>query len=136
MKTRICLSALAILAAGALVPAHAATVSKAESNSRTASSGATVQFVYHRAARPVFVVPSNVRVGVNTREDRYIADKILRQAVAEGAIRPNSRPLNLSVRNGRVHWSGRLDSSAQHRALISITRQTRGVRDINDELRK
>jgi hypothetical protein len=84
---------------------------------------------------PAYAVPGNLQIKASSREDRYLADRIVHEAVAEGALRPGDPPINLSVKNGRVHWHGRIVSSSQHRALIGITRATRGVRDIQDELR-
>ncbi len=79
--------------------------------------------------------PDNLRIVAFTREDQLIADSIIRRAMAEGALGVGAPPVSLTVKNGRVHWYGKLASSRQHRDLIGITRHVRGVRDINDELR-
>ena len=78
--------------------------------------------------------PDNLRIVAFTREDQLMADRIIRRAMAEGALGMGAPPVSLTVKNGRVHWYGTLGSSRQHRDLIAITRHTRGVRDINDEL--
>jgi hypothetical protein len=78
--------------------------------------------------------PSNLRIVAASREDQYIADRIIQRAMAEHLLGPGAPPVSLNVRNGRVHWYGAIASSRQHRDLIAITRHTRGVRDINDEL--
>jgi len=79
--------------------------------------------------------PDNLRIVAFTRDDQLIADRIVRRAMAEGALGIGAPPVSLTVKNGRVHWYGQLGSSRQHRDLIGITRHIRGVRDINDELR-
>ena len=90
---------------------------------------------HERVVVPVYAVPeARLRIKASSRRDHALAHDYINGLGASRALAPSGPPVDVSIRNGKLHLHGVVESSQEHRALVEVARHTPGVVNVQDEI--